>query len=233
MNWLTLLFSIVKFWELPESAEDVFSLFTPADIRRARDQALSNVETLILAITSRLVYLKNHPSFPDPELVPDRHALNCIRVLTRLLPFIYESERLEDWEDDFFWSRRSKNGARRNADEVLFDGARTEEQRDGDEDKATKPLGKELIDTLLDLLFYTGFTIPRLVTARERVYYSIWQSGVGCNSAMGSNKEMENNRCEILRLMLTLTGKAMYMPSSEFLLSVVARVSRIDHCSIF
>ena len=107
--------------------------------------------------------------------------------------------------------------------EVLFDGAQaTGEQRSrsrdrGDVDEATagKPLGEELIDALLDLLFYTGFTIPKLATARENVSYSIWQSGVGCNSAMGSNKEMESNRCEILRLLLTLTGKAMYMPSGK------------------
>ena len=78
-----------------------------------------------------------------------------------------------------------------------------------------KPLAEELIDTLLDLLFFVDFTIPRLPTAKSKVSFSIWQSGVGCNTAMGSNKTLESNRCEILRLMLTLTGKAMYLPSSE------------------
>jgi len=46
-----------SFWELPESSEDVFSLFAPADIRRTRDRALENLETLILAVTSRLFIL--------------------------------------------------------------------------------------------------------------------------------------------------------------------------------
>jgi hypothetical protein len=80
-----------------------------------------------------------------------------------------------------------------------------------------KPLAEELIDTLLDLLFYADFTIPKLPTAKGKISYSIWQSGVGCNTSMGSSKELESNRCEILRLLLTVTGKAMYMPLSKFL----------------
>ena len=106
------------------------------------------------------------------------------------------------------------------ATEVLFDEAQAGEQRDAVSPRETdyedvKPLAEELIDTLLDLLFYTDFTIPPLPTAASKISFSIWQSGVGCNTSMGSNKELENNRCEILRLLLTLTGRAMYMPSSK------------------
>lgn len=208
----------LKFWELPESTEDVFSLFTPADIRRTRDNALSNFETLLLAITSRLIVLKNHPSFPDPDIAPDRDALNCIRILTRLLPFVYEADHLEEWDEKFFWTRRKKKTRQAQlASEVLFDEAQAEEQQNQtspseDDFEDMKPLAEELIDTLQELLFYTNFTIPKLSTAKGKVSHSIWQSGVGCNTSMGSNKELENNRCEILRLLLTITGKAMYMP---------------------
>jgi hypothetical protein len=97
-----------QFWELPESTEDIFSLFSPNDIRRSRDTALENLETLILAITSRLFILRHHPSFPDPEFAPERDALNCIRILTRILPYIYEAEQLQPWEDKFFWGVRMK-----------------------------------------------------------------------------------------------------------------------------
>ncbi|BAE63741.1 unnamed protein product [Aspergillus oryzae RIB40] len=170
-----------RFWELPESTEDVFSLFTPADIRRTRDNALSNFETLLLSVTSRLSILKNHPSFPDPELAPDRDALNCIRILTRILPFVYEAEHLEDWEDKFFWGRRKKKTREAQvAAEILFDEAQAEEPRTspGPNDyEEVKPLAEELIDTLVDLLFYTDFTIPKLPTTKSKVSYSIWQSG--------------------------------------------------------
>ncbi|KAE8322511.1 high-temperature-induced dauer-formation protein-domain-containing protein [Aspergillus sergii] len=223
-----------RFWELPESTEDVFSLFTPADIRRTRDNALSNFETLLLSVTSRLSILKNHPSFPDPELAPDRDALNCIRILTRILPFVYEAEHLEDWEDKFFWGRRKKKTREAQvAAEILFDEAQAEEPRalPGPNDyEEVKPLAEELIDTLVDLLFYTDFTIPKLPTTKSKVSYSIWQSGVGCNTSMGSNKELENNRCEIIRLLLTLTGKAMYMPSGLLPVQGVKAITYIATC---
>jgi hypothetical protein len=212
---------LYKFWELPESTEDVFSLFTPADIRRTRDHALPNFQTLLLAVTSRLTLLKNHPSFPDPDLAPERDVLNCIRILTRLLPYVYEADQLEGWEDNFFWARRKRKTRQAQiSGEILFDEAQPEDQEEGtsppsDNYEDVKPLAEELIDILMDLLFFADFTIPRLPTAKGKVSFSIWQSGVGCNTAMGTSKAYESNRSEILRLMLTLTGKAMYLPSSE------------------
>jgi hypothetical protein len=166
-----------------------------------------------------LIVLKNHPSFPDPELAPDRDALNCIMILTRLLPFVHEAAHLDGWEEQFFWARRKRKTRRAQvASLVLFDEANTENDvaaPQDDEHEDVKPLGEELIDTLLDLLFYTGFTIPKLSTTNAKVSYAIWQSGVGCNTAMVSTKELENNRMEVLRLLLTLTGKSMYMSPSK------------------
>ncbi|KAJ5688916.1 hypothetical protein N7462_003308 [Penicillium macrosclerotiorum] len=225
-----------RFWELPESTEDVFSLFTPADIRRTRDQALTNFETLLLSVSSRLIILKNHPSFPDPDLAPESDALNCIRILTRLLPFVYEAEHLEDWDDKFFWSRRKKKTRQAQiSGEILFDDSQAEDgqQRNsprGEEYEDVKPLAEELIDTLLDLLFFADFSIPVLPTAKSKVSYSIWQSGVGCNTAMGSNKTLENNRCEVLRLLLTMTGKAMYLPSNTLPVQGVKAITYITTC---
>jgi hypothetical protein len=210
----------LQFWELPESSEDVFSLFSPADIRRTRDNALANLETLILAVTSRLCILRNHPSFPEPELAPEKDALNCIRILTRLLPFLYEADHLEQWEEKFFWGarrKRSRKGqlARR---EIIFDEANPEPPETGEDDEFedAKPLAEELIDTLIDLLFFSEFTLPKASPGKGKVTYAIWQTGVGCNTPVGSSKEYENNRTEVLRLLLALTSKAMYMSSSKF-----------------
>lgn len=210
-----------SFWELPESPEDVFSLFSPADIRRARDTALENLETLLLAVTSRLFLLRHHPSFPDPELAPERDVLNCIRVLTRVLPYVYELESLQAWEERFFWAvRRKRSRSAAPTDEVLFDeaavgadgsGGDGSPPEEGFED--AKPLGEELIDTLVDLLFFSGFTVALQPPGKPRVSYTIWQSGVGCNTTVPTTKESENNRCEILRLLLTLTSPSMYQPA--------------------
>jgi High-temperature-induced dauer-formation protein len=224
-----------SFWELPESVEDVFSLFSPADIRRTRDASLQNLETLILAVTSRLITLKNHPSFPDPELAPERDALNCIRVLTRILPFVYEAEHLHDWEERFFWGvRRRKSRRGQLSGEVLFDDTTNEDTESlrGQEDdfEEVKPLAEELIDSLTDLLFYTSFTVPRSPTAKSKVTYAIWQSGVGCRTSIGTNKELESNRCEVLRLLLTMTSKSMYLSSSILPVQGVKAITYIATC---
>ncbi|KAJ8122551.1 hypothetical protein ONZ43_g1283 [Nemania bipapillata] len=204
-----------SFWELPESTEDVFNLFSPTDIRRTRDRALENLETLILAVSSRLFILRHHPSFPDAEFAPERDALNCIRVLTRILPYLYEVDSLQTWEDKFFWGTRRKRTRRSAiANEVLFDEAQEDKQDSkplADEFEDAKPLAEELIDTLIDLLFFSDFTVPRQPHGKPKVTYAIWQSGVGCNTAVQTTKEYESNRCEILRLILTLASQSMYM----------------------
>ncbi|KAJ3571013.1 hypothetical protein NPX13_g5526 [Xylaria arbuscula] len=207
-----------SFWELPESSEDVFSLFSPADIRRTRDRAIENLETLILAVTSRLFILRHHPSFPDAEIAPEKDALNCIRVLTRILPYLYEADNLQSWEDKFFWGTRRKRTRRSAiANEVLFDEAQ-EDQEDKQDAKApvdefedAKPLAEELIDTLIDLLFFSDLTVPKQPQGKPKVTYAIWQSGVGCNTVVPTTKEFESNRCEILRLLVTLASQSMYM----------------------
>lgn len=209
---------MIQFWELPESSEDIFSLFAPADVRRTRDHAIENLETLILAVTSRLFILRHHPSFPEPELAPEKDALNCIRVLNRILPYLYEADHLQGWEEKFFWGTRRKRTRRSAiANEVLFDEAQLEEadaKTPVDEFEETKPLAEELIDTLIDLLFFSDFTVPKQPHGKPKVTYAIWQSGVGCNTAVPTTKEHESNRSEILRLLLTLTSQSMYMSPS-------------------
>ena len=202
---------------MPESSEDVFSLFSPADIRRARDNSLHNIESLILALTSRLSLLRHHKLFPSPTVATEKEALNCIRVLTRVLPFIYEADHLEAWEDEHFWqSRKSIERSGSSRGEVLFDESQPEtidQPADEPKVKEIRPLGEELIDTLIDLLFYSGFTVPHNDRSRTKVSYSIWQTGVGCNTPMSSSKELESNRAEVLRLLLTIASKSLYMPA--------------------
>jgi hypothetical protein len=179
---------------------------------------LQNLETLILAVTSRLYQLRHNPDFPSFD-APERHALNCVRVLTRLLPYIYEADHLEDWEESFFWStrrRKIKIGTTNHGDvvaepeEVNANGAETTQEPKDEDFENVKPLAEELIDTLVDLLFFSDFTLIKTEAEKAKVTYSIWQSGVGCNTAVGSNQDVELRRMEILRLLLTLSSKSMY-----------------------
>lgn len=142
-----------------------------------------------------------------------------MRVLTRLLPFIYESEKLETWEEQFFWTPRRKRvrDSRGHGNAVMFDGDGTTKVDTEDEPEfhEVKPLAEELIDTLIDMLFFIDFTLPRIPGKHDKVHLSIWQNGVGCNSAIATSKELENNRMEVLRLLLTLSSKSMYTTASE------------------
>ena len=196
---------------------------------------MSNIETLILALTTRLSALRNHRLFPNVEAAPGNHVLNCIRVLTRILPFLYEADHLEAWENKFFWTkrrRRVENGREGKA-EVLFDEAQEEDQPDPIERERhedVRPLGEELVDTLIDLLFYAGFTLPLSERAKGKVTYAIWQKGVGCTTPMSSSKEMENNRTEILRLLLTLLSKSLYMPPHILPVKGVKAITYITTC---
>lgn len=222
---------------MPASTEDVFSLFSPVDVRRARDTSLKNLETLISALASRLSVLRHNPAFPDIEHAPEKHALNCIRVLTRILPFLYEADHLEVWEEDIFWTPRKKRSKHEQITrtEVLFDESHPEDAPEPlkkESFETVKPLGEELIDNLIDLLFYTEFTLPQNERSRKKVTYSIWQSGVGCNTPMSSSKELESNRTEILRLLLTLSSKSLYMPARTFSPRCVYMEANPSRCSI-
>lgn len=44
-------------------------------------------------------------SFPS-EQHSINHLLNCCRIMTRIMPFVFESTDTLDWEDSFFWTPR-------------------------------------------------------------------------------------------------------------------------------
>jgi hypothetical protein len=136
-----------------------------------------------------------------------------------LLPFIYEADHLGAWEDRFFWGTRRKRSRREQTpSEVIFDEADPAQTPTQDTPKFedAKPLAEELIDTLIDLLFFSEFTMPKSPSGKNKVTYAIWQSGVGCNTPVSTSKEFENNRTEIIRLLLTFASKSMYMSASRW-----------------
>ena len=168
---------------------------------------------------ARLVTLRQTQSFPDAERHPSRHALNCIRVLTRIVPFLYEAEQLESWRDQFFWQGQANADTHDDEEksEVLFDEGTNEQPHPQNKSSRKKKtaLGEELIDTLIDLLFYVDFTLPGSRANKSRITYSIWETGIGCATPTESYKELESNRAEVLRLLLTLSSEALYLSPSK------------------
>jgi len=134
-----------------------------------------------------------------------------MRVLTRLFPFILESD-LTEWQQQFWWTKRRKRprgmiqgplkiqgagpmtgegggeGEGEGENEVIFEGLGGNEgdiplvqapiSRSGDvkEMEKSKPLAEELLDTVLDLLSFSGFAIPPSVAqgTDSKVTLAIW-----------------------------------------------------------
>lgn len=93
-----------SFWLLPTSMDDIVSVFTPCDIRYIRDNNTDGFTKLILSITNRLIYLSNCKNEKNNTHLTDQ-LLNCVRILTIFLPFIYEKKHLSYIEDEIFWNR--------------------------------------------------------------------------------------------------------------------------------
>jgi hypothetical protein len=100
----------------------------------------------------------------------------------------------------------------------------------GEEFEEVKPLAEELIDTLIDMLFFTDFTLPRVENSKSKVTYAIWTSGVGSHTSQPVTREFENNRTEILRLLLTLTSQSMYFSAAILPVQGVKAISYIVTC---
>ncbi|KAG0359998.1 hypothetical protein BGZ54_009742 [Gamsiella multidivaricata] len=224
-----------QFWTLPECADDVFLLVGSQDIRRVRDEARENLECLIEKILGHLFWLCESPEF----LTPQAHALqvlNCVRVLTRIFPFVFESDDFMDWEERYFWTSRTVKRKHPSSIEQL--AAPSNRPTTESEVRLTSPSseseyhrshplpkiefleleeeplpshGQRLIKVLLDLLFTSGFTLPTALETKSRVSYVIWETGVGSSKPIGTSKELDDNRTEILRLLLVLFSRSMYI----------------------
>lgn len=350
----------VQYWRsylrLFDSANDVFTLLSVADVRRALVRHPENVETLVNILTVHLESLQHDPDFsPVPQHHPVKpssptnsisrmggqastsalslvdagargaaalgsllggaggsgsgsvtsdapgsarrermkEALNCCRVLTRLLPIIMEGDHdancniqadggidqsaaleSDSFEQRLLWSS-STNFTDDERKDILAEGpsshmhaeqnmateaAQSQEQQfvieesdeeeagetsnvdplgangtghtasgraeDGEEDHAERPerisLGERLTKTAVDMLFYSGFTIPwteeqlqmpaTTPVATSRIHYTIWEKGIGSSVDLeGRSKAHELHRLEVLRLLLVLLSKTMYV----------------------
>ncbi|KAF9293316.1 hypothetical protein BGZ74_011770 [Mortierella antarctica] len=79
------------------------------------------------------------------------------------------------------------------------------------EEKSVPSHGLRLIVALQNLLFTSGFTLPAALEPKSRVSFVIWETGIGSSKPIGTTKELDDNRAEILRLLLVLFSRSMYI----------------------
>lgn len=193
-----------SFWNLPESADDIFSLIGANDIRRTRDSARGNIEVLIDKVLQKMENILKAKNFPS-EQNSINQLLNCCRVMTRIMPFIFESVECSTWEETFFWTPRQIEKETKTSDNKP-------------EYDILPCRGEVLLKMTIEALFLAGFTIPiSLATKESKVVYTIWENGVGSTIPISSYKDNESNRTEVLRLLTVLLSKSMYIPPSQLL----------------
>ncbi|KAI8391567.1 high-temperature-induced dauer-formation protein-domain-containing protein [Radiomyces spectabilis] len=203
-----------QFWEVPESMDHVFSSFGASDIRRLRDSARENLETLLDKLLDKMEAHVNAIN-ATPEKFPSQHLLNCCRVMARIMPFIFEDTDSQEWETSFFWT-------------PVAAGQKSDPQieKEGDADvensSASKSVeqsvtrGQRLLSLTVRCLFLSGFTLPASLTTKEsRTAYVIWEPGVGSSVSVGNEQQHLLHRIEVLRLLIVLLSKSIYVLPDE------------------
>ncbi|RCI01756.1 hypothetical protein CU098_002251, partial [Rhizopus stolonifer] len=138
--------------------------------------------------------------------VQNIQLLNCCRVLTRIMPFIFESPEHSDWEDSYFWTPRLIEKETADSQKSQYD--------------TLPPRGEILISLTLKSLFLSGLTLPSTVgNSDSSVNYVIWETGVGCSTPIGSSRDNDMNRTEILRLLTVLLSKSISPATRQIVIS--------------
>ncbi|XP_057322208.1 protein HID1 [Microplitis mediator] len=185
-----------QFWsENVSNVQDVFTLIPATEIRMLREESPSNLATLCYKAVEKLVKAVDSSCRIQRDQMT---VLNCCRLLTRLLPYIFEDP---DWKG-FFWSS--------------LPGKEPEDE--------SMPLAHSLLNAISDLLFCPDFTV---VSGRksgpekaedlgsiDSCEY-IWEAGVGFAHSPPRYPHLDSNRTELLKLLLTCFSETMYNPPND------------------
>ncbi|XP_066923547.1 protein HID1-like [Clytia hemisphaerica] len=195
-----------QFWmDSITNVNDLFALIPAAEIRTLREECPSNLATLCYKCVEKLVNAASTACAGQNEHIA---VLNCCRLLTRIMPYIFEDP---DWRG-FFWSTVPGQND-------------TEHQGGGreNEDEPATPLAQSLVAAVCDLLFCPDFTVfakqsgpdnPDDLANIDSCAY-IWEAGVGFASSPPHVAEHDYHRSELLKLLLSCFSEAMYLPPSD------------------
>ncbi|KAG6861725.1 hypothetical protein C0995_012729 [Termitomyces sp. Mi166 len=185
-----------------------------------------------------------------------KEVLNCLRILQRVLPVVFEVDgESNTFELEVLWKKEEieieeGNGNTESTETPQF-VIEDEDETDGDHDeppppKNTQPkqkqkqqlpsLGEKIFTSTMDLLFCCGFTLPASIQVDHHKFnYAIWEKGVGSTTDPGPSHSYENNRTEVLRLLLVLLSRQIYVPAgslfthpSLYTLYLVQKIPRRD-----
>lgn len=191
------------FWSSPRDAGDVFELLTLYDVQTVRDQNLTNVLVLVQVLISKISVLAQGGA-------PKAHheTLNCVRLLTKILPFVFELPNYHSHiEPSFFLVPHF--------DPVAFLLASTMGPQTGASITSIQEnqqiCAATLVFALCRLLFLDGFTVDRKLYSPTGSTLSLWEPGLGHPAQyLAPDAIYDSHRSDILRFLLVLVSTTFY-----------------------
>lgn len=217
-----------NFWMLPTTAEDVFAIFTPRNLRKLKKEQPGNLRMLVEQSVLQMRQMVRIPAAKATEY--HFQALNCVRILTRVIPFLFEGD-CTGLAQSIFWDKRKER-----KDETLSEAtSKPTKALGGNPDKDSKAadageqvetcLAKLLIHIVLQMLFLPGFTVGHPEYSSDKKTGTgcalrgadsqlIWANGVGSDSMPSATPidraSFDQNRTELLRLLMVCFSGTLY-----------------------
>ena len=208
-----------ELWKIRTTAEEIFEMIGPEDVRLLREQHPGNLVTLFTQAVAQLCQIVHTPV----PLYFDQ-ALNCVRVLTRLLPFMLEAPN-DTMVNHLCWSTDDEAAASEGAAKAAEDApngadtssaAGTSGKPSAEEAEQREPLACLIIHAALHLLFLPSFTVdisafeddgeeeaPGAAPGAIKHPGAMWAPGLAVHEdVMVRSVAFDNNRIEVLRLLL-------------------------------
>ena len=187
-----------RYWSDPSlTAQDYFALLTTEDVQNLKKDASGNLTALCFKVVERIsVATTTACTGPNDHIA----VLNCVRLLTRLIPFLFEDS---DWRL-LFWSPANFSAT-----------------QEGEQPQA---LAQVLLNSLADLLFCPDFTVvPKTKQGPENPddlssidsCEHIWEAGIGCSVSPGRTDAIDSHRTEIIKLLVTCFSETLYYKPEE------------------
>lgn len=200
-----------ELWRTVLTVEEIFEIITPDDVRKMIKSQPDNIRVIF---TQAVAQLYQVVETPYPIYFPQ--ALNCGRVLSRVLPFILESKT--EFVRELLWNKKFVKNLQDEAAEGKPESPVSHQQE-------TEPLAVILVNTLFHLLFLPEFTIedPNVEFSETDIdtpaFKSalMWAPGVGSTekTVVGST-QFDVNRVDVLRLMVATFCDSLYQHADSY-----------------
>ncbi|EER19245.1 hypothetical protein Pmar_PMAR009666 [Perkinsus marinus ATCC 50983] len=236
-----------EFWttifDTPLSIEEIFEIITPEWVRNLRDEKPYNMQFLLRRIIEKLEevcatgLVQSEEDEGSHELTQGQRseALQCVRLLTRIAPFLLEDVDAENCLA-LLWHSGGLVVRNRGESVVVEPASPSVEEAAGDDgssvtssvedvaDLGRAPLMYRMLRALQWSLFLKDFTvlIPQgaslpLPTHRVDSRF-VWRGGIGTAKELpvNQNNEIMSARCEVLKCLLTVLSEPLFQPISSY-----------------